>query len=70
MDNRFRNYSKGKSFKFSKWNELDTYNNDEFVQDWVVYEGKLYVCIKTNTNIIPLESKEWEFVNNIGKDGI
>ena len=70
MDNRFRNYSKGKSFKFSKWNELDTYNNDEFIQDWVVYEGKLYVCIKTNTNVIPLESKEWEFVNNVGKDGI
>jgi hypothetical protein len=62
MVNRFRNYSKGKSFKFSIWNELDTYNNDDFVQDWVVFNGKVYVCIKCNTNVKPGTSDHWQVV--------
>lgn len=58
--NYSRDYSKGKSFKFSEWNEKDTYNNDEFVQDWVKYNGKLYICIKTNTNVPPTSgTDEW-----------
>lgn len=39
--NYTRDFSKGKSFKFSIWNEADTYNNDEFVQDFVKYNNKL-----------------------------
>lgn len=59
-NNFIRNYSKGKSFKFSEWNELDTYNNDEFVQDWVTHKGVLWVCNITNTNHEPeLKSEFW-----------
>lgn len=60
MVNRFRSYSKGKSFKFSEWNELDTYNNDEFIQDWVSFENKVYVCLKNNTNVRPGTSDHWQ----------
>lgn len=36
-DNFSRNFSKGKSFQFSGiWNETTTYNNDAFIQDFVV----------------------------------
>lgn len=39
--NYLREFSKGKSFKFSIWNETDTYNNDMFVQDFVTYNQSL-----------------------------
>ena len=39
--NYSREFSKGKSFKFSIWNETDTYNNDMFVQDFVTYNHSL-----------------------------
>lgn len=50
---------KGKSFDFSIWNPIRTYVNDEFKQDFVSYQGKLYACIRTNTNVLPTEDKYW-----------
>lgn len=50
---------KGKSFDFSIWNPIRTYVNDEFKQDFVSYQGKLYACIRTNTNVLPIEDKYW-----------
>ena len=41
VNNFLREYSKGKSFQFSTWNPYDTYNNDEFIQDFVKYNKKL-----------------------------
>lgn len=54
-----RNYAKGKSFDFSVWNPEKTYVNDDYKQDFVTYQGKLYACIKTNTNIVPTEDFYW-----------
>lgn len=66
--NFIREYSKGKSFKFSNWNESDTYNNDEFVQDFVKYDKKLWACVSKVpvVNIPPYESNDkdapWELI--------
>lgn len=64
-DNFRRNYSKGKSFKFSIWNEADTYNNDAFIQDFVKCNNKLWACVSNDpvTNIVPSEtSDQWELI--------
>lgn len=52
-----RDYSKGKSFRVSIWNEIDTYNNDDFIQDFVIYGQALWVRIDStpSTNEIPTE---------------
>lgn len=54
-----RDFSKGKSFDFSEWNPVKTYVNDSFKQDFVTYNGDMYVCIHTNTNVIPGTSDCW-----------
>ena len=54
-----RNFSKGKSFQFSTWNPIDTYNNDAFVQDWVVYNGLLWACQTLNINTPPGTDDSW-----------
>lgn len=54
-----RDFSKGKSFDFSEWNPVKTYINDSFKQDFVTYEGNIYVCIHTNTNVVPGTSDCW-----------
>lgn len=64
-NNYSRTYSKGKSFKFSVWNASDTYNNDEFVQDFVQYGQKLWACVSNSplTNVRPSENdNRWELV--------
>ena len=52
-----RDYSKGKSFKVSIWNEVDTYNNDDFIQDFVIYNQSLWARIDRtpSTNEVPTE---------------
>lgn len=60
--NYSRTYSKGKSFKFSIWNEVDTYNNDDFVQDFVQWNQKLWAAKKTSTNIPPAQGEYWELI--------
>ena len=63
LSNNFRrNYSRGKSFKFSVWNESDTYNNDEFVVDFVQWDKSLWAAKKTSTNIVPSEGDYWELI--------
>ena len=57
-----RDYLKGKSFDFSEWNPVKTYINDSFKQDFVRYNGGLYACIHTNTNIVPGTSECWMLV--------
>lgn len=51
--NYSREFSKGKSFKFSIWNETDTYNNDMFVQDFVTYNQSLWACRATELTNVP-----------------
>ncbi len=52
-----RDYSKGKSFKVSIWNEIDTYNNDDFIQDFVIYNQSLWARIDSTPSIneVPTE---------------
>lgn len=57
-----RDYSRGKSFSFSKWSPAITYTNDIFKQDFVNYNGNLYACVKTNTNESPEKSDCWYLV--------
>ena len=61
-NNYSRTYSKGTSFKFSVWNENDTYNNDEFVVDFVQWDKSLWAAKKTSTNVIPSEGDYWELI--------
>lgn len=60
----YRNYSKGKSFAFTKWSPAVEYKNDLFKQDFVTYNGDLYACIKTNVNESPDQSSSWYLVIN------
>lgn len=68
VNNFLREYSKGKSFQFSTWNPYDTYNNDEFIQDFVKYNKKLWACVSKTPiiNIPPYESNDldapWELI--------
>ena len=50
-----RSYSRGHSFKFSIWQADQTYNNDEFVQDFVKHNNILWVAKTTSTNVVPSE---------------
>lgn len=54
-----RQYSKGKSFAFTKWSPSEHFVNDEFKQDFVSYNGDLYACMKSNINIPPGNSPFW-----------
>lgn len=44
-----RTFHQGKSFRFFKWedNKDRYFLNDEFYQDFVSVDGKLYVCINS-----------------------
>lgn len=55
-----REYSKGKSFRCWDWDEHkgQTYVNDEFYQDFVVYNHELYLCVTTTTTE-PGTSEDW-----------
>lgn len=55
----YREFNKGKSFNYSEWNPAIEYNNNAFVQDFVTYNGDMYVCIETNVNEIPVNSEKW-----------
>lgn len=61
--NESRSFYRGKSFRFWDWtkNKERTYLNDEFFQDFVAYNGVLYVCINTTTTV-PGTSEDWKLV--------
>ena len=61
-NNFSRDFSKGKSFQFSgTWNRTTVYNNDGFIQDFVVHNQKLWACIKNvSVNSEPSETNnDW-----------
>jgi len=52
-----RTFYKGKSFRYNyEWNEFGHYSNDDFIQDFVSYKGKMYVCVKANEGIVPTDT--------------
>lgn len=63
------NYNKGKSFRFSEWNNSTLFSNDDYIQDFVSYMGSMYACIQTNTGVEPTNSLYWKLVVS-GQPGI
>lgn len=63
-NNYSRTYSKGKSFKFSEWNADDVYNNDEFIQDFVKHDNKLWACVvQVSDHEAPSETNhQWSMI--------
>ena len=52
-----RSYEKGKSFHCTEYQRgVDYYNND-FLQDFVIYDYKLYACVR-DTIEVPGESED------------
>lgn len=67
-----RIFSKGKSFRFDKepWAPGKTYFNDDFYQDFVVYEQKWYCCIETTSDeISPDNNDKWMEIPVRGEKG-
>ena len=58
-----RTFHKGKSFRCWEWedNKSRVFINDEFYQDFVIYDGSLYMCA-TTTSTVPTESNDWVLV--------
>lgn len=55
-DSSTRDYYKGKSFVFTgKWKTGTHYFCDEYVQDWVSYDGLLLICKKSHLSTDPPE---------------
>lgn len=50
-----REFNKGKSFRINKWERAITYLNDDFIQDWVIFENVILICIKSHTSEIEPE---------------
>ena len=48
-----RNYNRGKSFRFSEWETGKVYKNDDYIQDFVKYNGVLYACVAPFTSKRP-----------------
>lgn len=61
-DTTTRDLNKGKSFRFSEWDETSLFVNDEYIQDFVSYAGSLYACIKSNSNTTPSNEQYWKLV--------
>lgn len=56
-----RSYEKGKSFNCTEYEKGQVYYNNDFLQDFVIYDGNLYVCIR-ETNDVPDNSEDWKLV--------
>lgn len=54
-----REINRGKSFDFGVWNPHKVYLNDDYKQDFVSYENRLYACIKSNQNKLPTNESYW-----------
>lgn len=58
-----RDFYKGKSFRFiPQWINTGNYFNDDYVQDFVSHNGKLYACIQSNIGIPVTNTDYWYFV--------
>ena len=66
------NYNRGKSFRFSEWNNSTLFLNDNYTQDFVSYMGSMYACIQNNTGIEPTNVLYWKLVvsGQPGQQGI
>lgn len=56
-----RSYEKGKSFNCTEYVKGETYYNNDFVQDFVIYEYCLYACVR-ETREVPGTSEDWRLI--------
>lgn len=53
-----RDFKQGVSFRCRPFEYGITYYNDDFVQDFVIYKGALYMCLVESTTLSPGECPE------------
>lgn len=53
-----RDFKQGVSFRCREFEYGTTYHNDEFVQDFVLYKGCMWMCTVESTTDIPGESED------------
>lgn len=64
-----RDFKQGVSFRCRPFEYGITYHNDDFVQDFVIYNGSLYMCLAESVTASPSESTDWLLVLNSGPQG-
>lgn len=64
-----RDFKQGVSFRCRKFEYGNTYHNDDFVQDFVIYNKSIYMCTVESTTNIPGESTDWELAVSKGDEG-
>lgn len=64
-----RDFKQGVSFRCRPFEYGITYHNDDFVQDFVIYNGSLYMCMAESVTESPAESTNWLLVLNSGERG-
>lgn len=66
-----RDFKQGVSFRCRPFEYGITYHNDEFVQDFVIYNGSIYMCLEESVTLSPEEApSKWILALNSGSDGI
>lgn len=66
-----RDFKQGVSFRCRPFEYGTTYHNDEFVQDFVIYNGSIYMCLEESVTLSPEEApSKWTLALNSGSDGI
>lgn len=58
-----RSYEKGKSFNCAEYKLGKVYYNNDFLQDFVIYNNCLYVCTRETADV-PDNSENWKLVIN------
>lgn len=66
-----RDFKQGVSFRCRPFEYGVTYHNDDFVQDFVIYKGSLFMCLSESVALSPGESPDdWTLVLNSGDNGV
>lgn len=65
-----RDFKQGVSFRCRPFEYGITYHNDEFVQDFVIYNGAIYMCSEESVTLSPEEApSKWVLAVSNGTDG-
>lgn len=64
-----RDFKQGVSFRCRLFELGTEYRNDDFVQDFVLFNGSMYMCTVESTTDAPGESEDWVLVVSKGDKG-
>lgn len=64
-----RDFKQGVSFRCRPFELGTEYRNDDFVQDFVLFNGSMYMCTVESTTNVPGESEDWVLVVSKGDKG-